>query len=573
MKGRVKKISRICDCFRMLYQTAFLAATATFLLIYQTTVTFAASDYMEEKPTKRWAFVLGNDTYLAHGDIPSVRSDVPNIVNKLRQLNFNVIMIHNVRNSAEFYDQYFNKFISQLTENDFALFYYSGHGMSFAGENYLVLTDSPKIIPENEMLDTLIPLSSIRDYFRIRKVGVSFFLLDDCRSISSSIVQNDGHVDSIIKGPADIGSIEENSVIGFSSEFGKASLGSRDPDKMSYFTGALIEYINNQDKDFDYIRRKVRTKVLIDTNNAQAPWVSSSESIEIFFNPSDALQKSERDVWESRLKTGDPKQIRSFVLEFAISRYAAAAKRWLKDNQGKYKVVTKFSPASVDAAWGIAGRKVSAIRLDGPIGFNQISAQMAQVSNVSDKGDAEILHDVVKQLWTSMIVTSPLAARVTPSDDAAIVVVKPPDSLVKVSSFSDDEFPKKVDKDNWIPVSTSSGNGYLPLGRSVPNAVSLGESLAEVFTPGNVEGIRTIVSDVPIKSAVDRLKRDGRWISRVSIAAPPESDPKLIALNAGRIAYAMLILERTGIQRAIMSAVNGSPDVPAEGIRVRFYGR
>src|SRR5262245_38651277 len=81
--------------------------------------------YVEERPTKRLALVIGNEHYKHQDKIPSSTIDASKVTQILRSIDFTVFEVHDVTNSAEFWELHFKPFLSHIKENDFALFYFS----------------------------------------------------------------------------------------------------------------------------------------------------------------------------------------------------------------------------------------------------------------------------------------------------------------------------------------------------------------------------------------------------------------------------------------------------------------
>jgi hypothetical protein len=340
------------------------------------------------QPTKRLALVIGNSDYVHHGTIRSSAEDARNATILLKKLGFQVFEASNVKNGAEFWNIHFLPFVSKINENDFVAFYFSGHGLSYGGENFLVTLEAEKEIPEDKAFDVLIPLSSLRDFFKTRSPGVSVFFLDACRTMAgSTIKRTDGRNEDIPKGPAQLSSTSQNVVIAFSSDFGTISKGRDELGKMSYFTEALVEYLGEIDKEFDHVRRSTRTRVLQLTGQTQVPWFSASSSGEIYFNPSQKIFDQEEIAWRSRKATNDWWQIWAFTLEYATSRFVAAAKKWLARNQARTAALTKVSPIDVHAAWSSDPKKLITVsRIDGPYAFGTI-ATAAHVSTTRSSAE------------------------------------------------------------------------------------------------------------------------------------------------------------------------------------------
>jgi uncharacterized caspase-like protein len=89
---------------------------------------------------------------MRHVSMPSASNDAREAAKKFRKIGFEVVEVHEVANSAEFWNTHVKPFVSKISENDFAVFYFSGNGMSYAGENYLTLLEDRKIYPKVKCL-------------------------------------------------------------------------------------------------------------------------------------------------------------------------------------------------------------------------------------------------------------------------------------------------------------------------------------------------------------------------------------------------------------------------------------
>ena len=88
---------------------------------------------------KRVALVIGNGGY-ARRPLVNPVNDAADMGALLReQLGFNTTVVTNADLQAM--DRAIETYIGRLGAGDVALFYYSGHGMQVAGENYLVPVD------------------------------------------------------------------------------------------------------------------------------------------------------------------------------------------------------------------------------------------------------------------------------------------------------------------------------------------------------------------------------------------------------------------------------------------------
>ena len=389
-----------------------------------------ASNYLDEHPTQKWAFVLGNSNYVQQDHIESASTDATNVANALHDLGFTITEVHDVKRASDFWTIYFQPFLDHIKENDFVVFYFSGHGLNYGGENFIAMTDFPKSISEAEINDYLIALSSLRDLVTSRKPGLSLFFLDACRSIASNILKQNGVTDAVNKGMMPPRITVENVAIGFSSDFGKVSKGRDTSGAMSYYTDALLVHFEDEDKEFGYVKRQTRLNVIADTGGEQVPWFSDSTSAEIYLRPSAQIAAEEKTVWLSRLATNDYDQVWDFTQEYPVSRYTSAAKRWLQQH---VKIgtpnTTKVPPQSLDNAFNAIepNKRVVVARVDGPFGFRKL----ASVSSDLNRASAS-LNQTVGEIFSNydqVVVTRRISAKSDPDENSPIAATVPAGSV------------------------------------------------------------------------------------------------------------------------------------------------
>jgi hypothetical protein len=556
-------LGRIGAIWGIVYVIVSLALTAS--------VSAQQGSYLDEHPTKRLALVIGNSNYLHQRPIPSSAVDAHQVAETLRKMKFDAVEeVHEIKSGVEFWNLHFLPFISKIKENDFAVLYFSGHGLSYGGENFILMLEAPETIPESEALKYLIPLSSMRQFFSGQKPGVSLFLLDACRTISGGIKKDNGAIEAISKGMVQIPPTPDNVVIGFSSDFGTVSQGRDEDGKMSYYTDALLKFVPNQDNELQYIKKQTRLDVIYKTHAHQIPWFSESESAEIYLEPSQKILDGEKTAWLSRLATNDVEQIWKYTIEYAVSRYVAAAKRWVADFDNRQTQTTKISPESLNAAWSDDPNKpISVRRIDGPFAFKQI-ATLASNNTIretsSAEGDEVTAGDTAELLASHgrIVVTRAITARTLPDEESPASTTIESGTVIKIANVTTD-----TQGGSWLQINTNGTNAYLPAARAAVGQTHIGYSLKEIWVPP-ADGLQSLVNTRPILDALVELRADKRIVSRISISAPSSADKQLRAKLAGRLAHAVFVLEQAGVSRTVISA--GTDTLPGENIRIRFFG-
>jgi len=239
-------------------------------------------DVNEGKSQKR-ALIIGN-TYKNSNNLEKLVSceiDANNMEKILKSKNYVVRKELNLETN-KMQDIIIN-FSDTIEEGDTALFYFSGHGISFDGFNYL--------LPENYESDErtihnrAIGYPWILQQIVTKNPKFKIFLLDCCRERIYERVGSKGASKPTF---AEIGATDKGSniVIACScSEANVAKVDIKDDNKMSFWTQHLIEELenNNNDKDeFTKVLRKVRTKIR-KLEIGMIPWDSNSLEDEDFY--------------------------------------------------------------------------------------------------------------------------------------------------------------------------------------------------------------------------------------------------------------------------------------------------
>jgi formylglycine-generating enzyme required for sulfatase activity len=145
----------------------------TFLLLICTSLLLPAQS------PKRYALVIGNGQYKTHplGQVPV--TDATNVAKALRKAGFETDVVHHNLKLADM-----NNAISafgQKVRNSgaVALVYYSGHGVQYRNQNYLIPTDADLTVPQ-DIKGYCVPVDRIVGY--LQGTATNIVILDACRS-------------------------------------------------------------------------------------------------------------------------------------------------------------------------------------------------------------------------------------------------------------------------------------------------------------------------------------------------------------------------------------------------------
>lgn len=153
------------------WSTSIIAQTKGFTPINTT---------VPEGTERRLALVIGNKDYTNIGALKNPINDALDISDAFQQLGFQVTTITNANYKKML--NVFNIFAKNLQKNDVVVFYYSGHGISYEGKNFLIPTDANLTCLE-EVEENALTLGRLMTSVEAKSVRNSFVFLDACRNI------------------------------------------------------------------------------------------------------------------------------------------------------------------------------------------------------------------------------------------------------------------------------------------------------------------------------------------------------------------------------------------------------
>uniref|UniRef100_A0A146ZPN5 MALT paracaspase 2 n=1 Tax=Fundulus heteroclitus TaxID=8078 RepID=A0A146ZPN5_FUNHE len=125
--------------------------------------------------TDKVALLIGNMNYLHHYQLSAPISDVHELTNLLRQMDFKVVSLLDLdrqeMNSAV------TEFLLLLDKGVYGLLYFAGHGYENYGNSFMVPIDAPASYTSEHCLC----VQSILTRMQEKKTGLNVFLLDMCR--------------------------------------------------------------------------------------------------------------------------------------------------------------------------------------------------------------------------------------------------------------------------------------------------------------------------------------------------------------------------------------------------------
>jgi len=126
----------------------------------------------------RVALVIGNSSYRSAPELSNPKNDAEDVGESLRRLGFETIVATDLDHSGM--NEALDRFSRHVPGAEIALVYYSGHGMQFAGKNYLLPIEARLAGADDVNKFRLVPLDDIFDVLEPAQRRV--VILDACRN-------------------------------------------------------------------------------------------------------------------------------------------------------------------------------------------------------------------------------------------------------------------------------------------------------------------------------------------------------------------------------------------------------
>ena len=135
-----------------------------------------ASASFSQSP-KRFALVIGNDSYRTVEPLKNARNDARAFAQTMRDAKFEVTAQDDL--SREQFWGVIDKVKARMNKGDELVFYFAGHGVQIGANQYLLPVDIPVPDSDRQVERSAIPLVEVLDSFSDARVSV--FIIDACR--------------------------------------------------------------------------------------------------------------------------------------------------------------------------------------------------------------------------------------------------------------------------------------------------------------------------------------------------------------------------------------------------------
>ena len=275
---------------------------------------------------KRVALVIGNSDYAHVVDLKNPVSDADLMERTLKDVGFEVQRYNDLDQRGM--KQAMLEFGRKLKEGaEASMFYYAGHGIEIAGENYLVPVDADLQSSEEADIQN-VSVNSFLSLSENSGVAMNIVILDACRNNPFRSLRGaaEGGL-APVKAP-------RGTYVAYATAPGAVA---NDGDAAnSPFTLALTESMRQPGLTLEAVLKLTRAKVQTRTNGTQLPFDSSAITGDFYFVPVVATtplpQIEQRDTAQDAYQAAgdDPDLLRVVVDKFGDTVWAALATEKLK---------------------------------------------------------------------------------------------------------------------------------------------------------------------------------------------------------------------------------------------------
>ena len=285
-------------------------------------VLFASSAQAE----KRVALVIGNSAYQHTPQLDNPKNDAADIAAVLKKHGFEVTEGVDLDKAA--FDRKVRDFAATLAASEVGVFFYAGHGLQVAGQNYLVPIDA-QLSTASALEFEMVRLDLVHRVME-REARTNILFIDACRNnpLARNLERAMGTRSTEIgRGLAAV-EAGAGTLISFSTQPGNVALDGTG--RNSPFASALVKHASTSNDDLGAILIAVRNDVMKETRRKQVPWEHSALTGRVYFSPKAAEPPRDLQVelafWASVKDSADPAVLGTYLQRFPNGEFAAVAR-------------------------------------------------------------------------------------------------------------------------------------------------------------------------------------------------------------------------------------------------------
>lgn len=294
----------------------------------------AASDAATIQP--RTALVIGNAAY-TEARLQNPVNDATDMAATLRQVGFSVTLLRDVNQQRM--EEAIDQFGLILRQGGVGLFYFAGHGVQVAGQNYLIPLGA-RLRRESAVRYEAVHVGRVLDSMQDANNGLNVVILDACRNNPFARRWRRFRSTPLPRGLAIVQAVR-GTLIAYATEPG--GLAADGAGRNGIYTKNLLRYMKEPGLAIERMFRQVRVAVLDETGGKQTPWESSSLTGEFAFVPLpqspavappaspqalplEVAPDPELAMWKLVQDTSQSQDLEFFLRTYPQSRYAPLAR-------------------------------------------------------------------------------------------------------------------------------------------------------------------------------------------------------------------------------------------------------
>lgn len=230
---------------------------------------------------KRVALVIGNSAYENTPLLTNPKHDANDMAIAMQALGFKVIEGYDLNKVS--FEQKIRDFAQVLSGASVGVFFYAGHGLQVAGQNYLVPIDAK--LSTTAALDWEMVRLDLVQRTMERETETNVLFLDACRDnpLARNLARAMGTRSAEVGQGLAATEAGVGTLISFSTQPGNVALDGIG--RNSPFAGALVRRIGASNDDLSALLIDVRNDVRKYTQNKQVPWEHSAADGTLLFQP------------------------------------------------------------------------------------------------------------------------------------------------------------------------------------------------------------------------------------------------------------------------------------------------